>query len=80
MDDGYDVRGFMYWTLVDNFEWNHGFRIKFGLHAWHPSNGTSVLPRPAAKQIASIYKDLPARVHAARQGQTIQKLVAGSQA
>ena len=22
MKDGYDVRGFFYWTLIDNFEWN----------------------------------------------------------
>jgi len=22
--DGADVRGFYYWTLVDNFEWNAG--------------------------------------------------------
>ena len=22
MKDGFDVRGFFYWTLIDNFEWN----------------------------------------------------------
>lgn len=27
MKDGYDVRGFMYWTLIDNFEYalSHSF-------------------------------------------------------
>ena len=28
---GIDVRGFYHWTSVDNFEWAHGYRMKFGL-------------------------------------------------
>ncbi len=29
--DGADVRGFFYWSLMDNYEWNHGMDMRFGL-------------------------------------------------
>ena len=30
-EQGVDVRGYMYWSLLDNYEWAHGFDKRFGL-------------------------------------------------
>lgn len=30
---GADVRGFFAWSLMDNYEWNHGMGVRFGLYA-----------------------------------------------
>lgn len=32
MDAGVDLRGYFVWSLLDNFEWGHGFTQRFGLY------------------------------------------------
>ena len=32
LQDGLDIRGYFYWTLMDNFEWAEGYKMKFGLY------------------------------------------------
>ena len=29
---GADVRGYYYWSFIDNYEWNHGLDLRFGLY------------------------------------------------
>jgi beta-galactosidase len=33
MASGLPVKGYFYWTLMDNYEWNHGMTVKMGLYA-----------------------------------------------
>ncbi|MFN3303372.1 MAG: GH1 family beta-glucosidase [Roseateles sp.] len=60
MSLGADVRGYFYWSLLDNFEWNSGYLKRFGLfHVDYASQ------RRVAKDSARWYHELIA-AHRAR--------------
>jgi len=52
IDHGADVRGYFYWTLTDNYEWNHGMGWRMGLYAVDSDDPKK--PR-TPRQGASIY-------------------------
>jgi beta-glucosidase/6-phospho-beta-glucosidase/beta-galactosidase len=38
--EGADVQGYFYWTLMDNYEWNHGMTIRMGMYAVDPNDAS----------------------------------------
>src|SRR5437867_340719 len=52
---GADVRGFFYWSLLDNFEWQFGYSKKFGLLS--VDFNEAGLPR-RMKPLAEIYRKI----------------------
>lgn len=55
MNDGVDVRGFFYWSLMDNFEWQFGYTKKFGLFSVDFSD--ELLPRRITR-VAEFYQQV----------------------
>jgi beta-glucosidase len=53
--DGVDVRGYMEWSLIDNFEWVFGFTPKFGLLAVDRTTQKRAV-KPSAKYLGEIAK------------------------
>ncbi len=54
--DGIDVRGYFYWSLLDNFEWAEGYEPRFGLVHVDYSTGVRTI-RGSARAYARIARD-----------------------
>lgn len=57
MDDGYDVRGYFHWSLLDNYEWNMGHDKKFGLFEVNTASPNPEDKERKARPSAKLYKE-----------------------
>ena len=54
LDDGIDVRGYLYWSAFDNFEWNEGYRPRFGLIGIDRENDLARIVQPSARAFGEL--------------------------
>jgi beta-glucosidase len=53
MDEGVPVRGYIHWSLADNFEWIFGYKVHFGLHSVDRTSFART-PKPSAAVLSAI--------------------------
>jgi beta-glucosidase len=53
MAEGIDVRSYIYWSLLDNFEWTQGYGQRFGLVAVDRTSFART-PKPSARHFAKM--------------------------
>src|SRR3954447_5980524 len=53
IDDGLDVRGYLYWSLLDNFEWALGYTPRFGLVDVDRTTQERT-PKPSARWLGTV--------------------------
>lgn len=54
--DGIDVRGYTYWSLLDNFEWSFGYAPRFGLVEVDRTTFERT-PKPSATWLSSVARN-----------------------
>lgn len=55
IEDGIPVKGYMHWSLLDNFEWQKGFDMTFGLISVDRQTQVRT-PKPSLKYLGSYVK------------------------
>jgi beta-glucosidase len=53
LDDAIEVRGYTYWSALDNFEWNYGYGPTFGLVAVDRTTFER-RPKPSARWLGEV--------------------------
>lgn len=58
--DGIDVRGYFYWSLLDNFEWGEGYKPRFGL-VYIPFPDTTCIKKESFETYKNLIKEQMAK-------------------
>nr|XP_043619418.1 putative beta-glucosidase 41 [Erigeron canadensis] len=55
-EDGCDVRGYFVWSLLDNWEWNYGYTVRFGLYYVDYKNNLTRIPKSSVNWFKGVLK------------------------
>jgi beta-glucosidase len=57
IEEGVDVRGYFAWSLLDNFEWDLGYSVRFGINYVDYKDGLKRYPKLSAKWFKNLLKN-----------------------
>ena len=57
-EDGVDVRAYLAWSLMDNFEWAEGYETRFGVTFVDYEGGQKRYPKKSAKTVGPLFDSL----------------------
>ncbi|RPB04385.1 beta-glucosidase [Choiromyces venosus 120613-1] len=58
VESGVDVRGYLAWSLLDNFEWAEGYETRFGVTVVDYKNSHKRYPKKSSKVIGEVFAKL----------------------
>ena len=67
LDDGIDLRGYVHWSLLDNFEWVLGYAMRFGLIEVDRTTFART-PKPSARHLGQIARSCRANAQSPVKG------------